>query len=118
METKTHVGGCHCGKVRYEVETGLEKVISCNCSHCSKKGFLLTFVPAGRFRLLSGADDLAEYRFNKKAIAHLFCKTCGVQSFGRGSDQNGNEVIAVNVRCLDDVDIDALEIAKVDGKSF
>jgi hypothetical protein len=115
---KTYIGGCHCGKVRYEVQTDLSQVLSCNCSHCSKKGFLLAFVPANQFTLISGEDDLSEYRFNKKVIQHLFCKTCGVQSFGRGVSPKGEETVAVNVRCLDEVDLEALTITPVDGKSL
>ncbi|MEK7181858.1 MAG: GFA family protein, partial [Patescibacteria group bacterium] len=96
-----YTGGCHCGAVKYEVETDLSEVMDCNCSHCAKKGFLLAFVPADQFQLLSGEESLTEYRFNKKAIAHLFCSICGVQSFGRGSGPDGKEVVALNARCLD-----------------
>lgn len=104
--------------VRYEVEADLTKAMECNCSHCSKKGFLLHFVPAKQFKLLSGEDGLSEYRFNTKKIAHLFCKTCGVQSFGRGEGPDGTSMVAVNARCLDDVDIKMLEIVPIDGKSY
>jgi len=113
----THTGGCHCGKVRYEVAATLENVISCNCSHCSMKGFLLTFVPADSFTLLSGEDALTEYRFNKQHIAHLFCATCGVQSFGRGTGPDGSPMVAINVRCLDNIDIEGLSVVPFDGKS-
>lgn len=115
----TYTGHCHCGAVRFEATLDLEKpVMECNCSHCSVKGFLLSFIPAEQFKLLSGEDNLTEYRFNTNKIAHLFCKTCGVQSFGRGSDENGNATYAVNVRCLDDVDVDALTVQKVNGKDY
>jgi hypothetical protein len=113
----THKGGCHCGKVRYEVTTPLQAVMECNCSHCARKGFLLTFVPPEQFKLLDGEDALTEYLFNKKAIHHLFCSTCGVQSFGRGNGPDGKPMIAVNVRCLDDVDLGALQVTYFDGKS-
>ncbi len=115
---KKYTGSCHCGAVRYEVETDLAKVISCNCSHCHKKGFLLHFVPATQFILLSGEENLTDYRFNTEKIAHLFCKTCGVQSFGRGAGKDGVPMVAVNARCLDNVDTDTLEVTKVDGKSM
>lgn len=116
-ETKTYSGGCHCGAVKYEVDLALETVNRCNCSHCAKKGFLLTFAPADAFRLLSGDDAQTEYRFNKKAIEHRFCSTCGVQSFGRG-EMGGAKMVAINVRCLEDVDANALTIKEIDGKSF
>ncbi len=111
-------GGCHCKAVRYEVEADLSRTMTCNCSHCSAKGFILSFVPAEKFTLLSGEDSLSEYRFNTKKIAHLFCSVCGTESFARGSDQEGNQTIMINVRCLDDVDLSALHPTEVDGKSF
>lgn len=113
-----HKGGCHCGAIEFDVTTDLEKVYSCNCSHCSKKGFLLTFVPAEQFTCTKGEDMVAEYRFNKKHIAHQFCPTCGVQPFAKGSDTEGKETVMINVCCLEDVDLDALTVEKVDGKSF
>jgi hypothetical protein len=117
-ETKTYQGGCHCGAVAYEVEADLGSVIECNCSHCSKKGFLLTFAPIAAFTLKSGADVLTEYRFNKGAIRHLFCSTCGVQSFAEGKMPDGTETRAVNVRCLEGVDPATLVVSPVDGKSY
>lgn len=114
----THTGGCHCGAVAYEVDMEPKEGMQCNCSHCSKKGFLLSFVPASLFKLLKGEDALTEYRFNKKQIAHLFCKHCGVQSFGRGTSKDGTETVAINLRCVDGVDTDTLDIKKVNGKDF
>lgn len=117
-ETKTYEGGCHCGRVRYEVRLDLAKpVISCNCSMCGRAGTVLTFVPTDQFTLRSGEDALTDYRFNKHAIHHLFCKTCGIKSFARGKKPDGTEMIAINARCLDAVDLDALTVTKVDGKS-
>lgn len=114
---KTYTGGCHCKKVQYEVDIeNFDQVISCNCSICSKRGWILTFVPATSFRLISGEDELTEYQFNKKMIHHLFCKTCGTASFGKGSDGQGNEMVAINVRCLDGVDIDSLKVNHYNGK--
>lgn len=113
-----HQGSCHCQAVTWEAEADIDEVMECNCSHCSRKGFLLKFVPASQFKLLSGEDNLTEYRFNKKHIAHLFCKTCGVQSFARGKDQEGNETIALNVRCIPDLDKNSLKVNEFDGKSY
>lgn len=114
----THEGGCHCGKVRFTVKTDLANVITCNCSYCETKGLFLTFVPADDFTLLSGMDDLTEYRFNKKHIEHLFCSTCGVQSFGRGKGPDGTEMVAVNVRCLDTINLEDLAITPFAGKDI
>lgn len=116
MERKT--GGCHCGKVRYEADLDLaQPVIECNCSHCQMKGTLLTFVPETGFTLLSGEDDMTEYRFNKHVIAHLFCSTCGVQPFGRGQSADGTKTVAINVRTIDDIDLGTLTRVPYDGRS-
>ena len=111
-----HAGGCHCGKVRYEVDMNLANALSCNCSICMKKGTLLDFVPAESFKLLSGEQDLTRYQFNKKVIDHLFCKHCGVQSFAIGAAPDGKKVVAVNVRCLDNIDLSKLTVQEYNGK--
>ncbi len=79
---------------------------------------ILTFVPAEQFNLMHGKDNLTEYLFNKKTIHHQFCKTCGVQAFGHAQGPDGKEMVAVNVRCLPDVDTATLTISHTDGKSF
>ncbi len=117
-ESTRRTGGCHCGAVRYEVTTALEPIVSCNCSICAKTGTLLTFVPASDFKLLQGEGNLTDYQFNKKVVHHLFCKTCGVRSFGRGIGPDGREMVAINVRCLDDVDLNAITPVCYDGKSL
>jgi hypothetical protein len=118
MPETTHSGGCHCGRVRYEVKVDLDKpVISCNCSMCGRAGTLLTFVPAASFRLLSGADALTDYQFNKHVIHHKFCSTCGIKSFALGKGKDGSDTVAINARCLDDADPDTLKVNKFDGKS-
>jgi hypothetical protein len=117
-DARTYEGGCHCGKVRFEVRTDLGQVLSCNCSICQKRGALLTFVPVSSFELRSGSDSLTDYQFNRKVIHHLFCRTCGVGSFARGTAPGGAEMVAINVRCLDDVDLDALKTTPFDGKSL
>jgi hypothetical protein len=118
-DARKYTGGCHCGRVQYEVTTALQPVMSCNCSICSKRGSLLTFVPASQFAHTKGSDaDLTEYTWNKHIIHHLFCPVCGILSYARGTDPKGNEMVAINVRCLDGVDIDSLEITKFDGRSM
>lgn len=115
---QTYTGGCHCGRVRYSVDLELDKVIECNCSHCEKKGLLLAFVPASAFTLTAGSDEaLTEYRFNQKKIKHLFCPICGVQSYSRGEKPDGTGTVAINVRCLDGVDIASLSRIPYDGKN-
>jgi len=116
LETKT--GGCHCGQVRYDVTADLSQVMACNCSICMKRGALWTFVPPESFALRAGEGALTDYQFGKKTIHHLFCSTCGVGSFSRGRGPDGKEMIAVNVRCLHGVDLDALKITPFDGRSL
>ena len=116
METKA--GGCHCKAVRYEVTLDTaQPVIECNCSHCLPKGFLLTFVPKSAVTILSGEDVLTEYLFNTKKIQHLFCSTCGIQSFGFGIGPDGVETCAVNMRTLDDINLESLTRIPYDGKN-
>lgn len=116
-EAKRYSGSCHCGRVKYEVTADLAKVMDCNCSHCSRKGFLLTFVPAEQFTLLQGDDALTEYRFNRHTIQHVFCSTCGVESFARGK-RGESDVVAINARCLEGLDLGGLTVTHVDGRSF
>ena len=117
-ETKIYSGGCHCGRVRYKAEVDLNRVMSCNCSICRKRGMLVAPAADDKFKLESGADALTDYQFNRKVIHHFFCKVCGVGSFARGVGPNGVEMVAVNVRCLDDLDLDGLNLIPFDGKSL
>jgi hypothetical protein len=117
-EPRSHSGGCHCGKVRYEVKMDLANpVTSCNCSMCGRVGSLLSFVPATQFKLLSGEDVLTDYLFNNKAIHHLFCNVCGVKSFARATGRDGVPMVAINTRCLDHVSLGDLKIKEFDGRS-
>ncbi|TMA39331.1 MAG: GFA family protein, partial [Deltaproteobacteria bacterium] len=77
---RVFTGGCHCGRVRFEVTADLARVVDCNCSICTRKGYLHHIVPRERFRLLAGAEDLATYHFGTMTAQHHFCRTCGVAS--------------------------------------
>lgn len=112
-----YTGGCHCGNVKYEVELEIGRPIDCNCSICLKKGSLLSFAPVNKFRLVQGEDHLTDYQFNKRNIHHFFCSVCGISSFAKGTAPNGQEMRAINVRCLDGVNLDSLEVVKYDGRS-
>jgi hypothetical protein len=95
------------------------EVIACNCSRCGRLGSLLAFAPLTQFKLLSGDAALTTYDFNRNLIHHKFCSKCGIQSFAIGSNpKTGAELAAVNVRCLDGVDAQALKVKRVDGRSF
>jgi hypothetical protein len=116
-ESKNFSGGCHCGLVRFDVTADVSQVIACNCSICTKRGALWTFVSPEQFALRAGADELVDYQFNKKVIHHLFCRRCGVGSFLRGQQPDGGEMIAINVRCLDGVELESLSPVPFDGRS-
>ena len=104
MPVQHYHGGCQCGAVRYEVDADLDKTITCNCSRCQRLGSVLSFTPRDKFRLLSGEENLTEYLFNKHKIHHLFCKTCGIESFAYGSMPDGTPMAAINANCLDGVE--------------
>ncbi len=110
-------GGCQCGAIRYEVDCGLDHAITCNCSRCQKLGSVLVFAPRADFKLLQGAAELTDYRFNTGTIRHLFCKTCGIQSFGYGTGPDGTEMAAIDGNCLDGVEPRALPVTAYDGRS-
>jgi len=112
-EFVTHRGGCHCGCVAFEVDAPATlDVLECNCSICRMTGFLHLIVPAARFRLLRGEDDLTEYRFNTGVAKHRFCRVCGVKSFY--VPRSHPDGIDVNVRCLAPDMVAALRVAAFD----
>lgn len=118
MGMQHYTGGCQCGAVRFAVDVDLDRTIACNCSRCAKLGAILAFTPAVSFTLTAGEGAMTDYRFNKKTIHHLFCSTCGIESFARGAMPDGTPMVAVNARCLDGVDPAALSPQAVDGRSF
>lgn len=111
-------GSCHCGAVKYEVDADLSRIERCTCSICSKKGGLFVRVPAERFRLLKGKDELTLYHFNTKIAEHYFCKHCGMHPFGH--PRSAPELYLINVRCLDDFDLEAesFETVLFDGRNW
>ena len=117
-DSKTYQGGCHCGRVRYEAISELAQVVDCNCSICIKRGALTNAQLAPQFKLIQGEDALTDYQFGKKKIHHLFCQSCGIGSFSRGLAPNGEETFAINVNCLDDVDVSTLKLTPFDGKNM
>ena len=113
----THRGGCHCGRVRFEVEAPARlQVIDCNCSMCARSGYLHLIVPKERFRLLSGSDALTTYAFNTRTAKHLFCSICGVKSFY--VPRSHPDGYSVNARCLDEGTVENMSIVHSDGKNW
>lgn len=111
-------GSCHCGNVAFEVSGELGGVMECNCSICSRKGALMWFVPRDQLHLLTAEDNAASYTFNKHVIQHRFCKTCGIHPYGEGTDPKGNKMAAINVRCLEDVDLASLPVTHYNGRAL
>ena len=113
----THKGGCHCGKIRYEVQAPETlDVTECNCSICSKSGYLHLIVPKSRFNLISGKDVLETYTFDTHEAKHLFCRTCGIKSFY--IPRSHPDGYSVNARCLDEGTVKGMNIEKFDGKNW
>jgi len=109
-------GGCHCGRIRFEVKGALERVSECNCSICTKKAYVHWIVERGAFHLLTPSDNIAAYTFNTKVAKHLFCPNCGVASFY--IPRSDPERIDVNVRCLEGVNLSKLEHDQFDGRHW
>ena len=119
---QTYTGGCHCGAVRYEADMDLSQgTLKCNCSMCRKTRAWLVGIGADDFRLLKGEEELSDYQFGRKNIHHLFCKHCGVKSFGRATTgPDGKGMVAIMLACVDnlsDADLAALPIMYVDGRN-
>ena len=113
----THTGGCHCGRVRFEVKAPARvRVSECNCSVCSKAGYLHLIVPAERFKLLSGANVLTSYGFNTHTAKHLFCSICGIKSFY--VPRSHPDGFSVNARCLDEGTVESMVVEQINGRDW
>lgn len=116
---QTYKGQCHCGAVKFEIDTELDKAAHCNCSICLRRNAYMHRVPTDRFRLLEGEDALTLYQFNTGAAKHYFCSTCGIYPFHH--PRVAPEEITVNIFCLEGIDrsiLPDLEIIEFDGQSF
>jgi len=112
-----HRGGCHCGRVRFEVDApAMLEVSSCNCSICSLTAYLHLIVPRSHFRLLTDPDELTIYTFNTGVARHLFCRTCGIKSFY--VPRSNPDGFSVNVRCLDPETIADMRVTPFDGRDW
>lgn len=113
----THRGGCHCGRVRFEVLAPARVAVSdCNCSICGKSGYLHLIVRAENFKLLSGSDVLTTYTFNTGTARHLFCSICGIKSFY--VPRSHPDGFSINARCLDPGTLEEMTVEPFDGKDW
>jgi hypothetical protein len=117
-DSKTYTGGCHCGQVRFECTTDLAMVTAYNCSICTKMGLHFAFLDPKSFQLRAGEENLKEYLFNKHAIHHQLCVDCGVDVFARGKKPDGTDVVALNVSCIDGIELSKLKMTPMDGRSM
>lgn len=111
-----NIGSCHCGNIRFEVEGTIDSGLTCNCSICQRKGSILWFAPAEQFTLLSSGENIGTYTFNKHIIQHKFCKICGVSPYAEGADPQGNKVFAINIRCIENIDLDKIPQHHYNGR--
>ncbi len=116
--TGNHRGGCHCGRIAFEVEGEIDGAVACNCSICQRKGSLLWFVPRGALHLLTPEENASSYTFNRHAIRHRFCPVCGMHPYGEGDDPQGHAMAAINLRCLEDIDLDTIPVHHYDGRAL
>jgi hypothetical protein len=116
MAKERYEGSCHCGRVRFVASADLAAATICNCSMCTKKGFVHLIIAPEDFELLAGADALASYEFNTKTAKHRFCKTCGIHPFY--TPRSDPDKIDVNARCLEGVDVERLSPARFDGRNW
>ena len=111
-------GSCHCGKIAFEAEGEIKAAMACNCSICSRKGSLLWFVPREQLAVLTPEEEIGTYTFNKQVIKHRFCQTCGIHPYGEGTDPKGNKIAAINVRCIEGIDLASIPVQNFDGQSL
>lgn len=111
-------GSCHCGQVAFEVAGEINGAVACNCSICLRKGTLMWFVPREQLNLLTPESAASTYTFNKHVINHRFCPTCGIHPYGEAHDPKGNRMAAINLRCLEGIDLASIPVRNFDGRSL
>jgi hypothetical protein len=110
-------GSCHCGAVAFDVEGELKSAMACNCSMCQRKGSLLWFVPRDALKLSTPEKASSVYKFNKHLLKHRFCPVCGIHPYAEGTDPKGNSMAAVNIRCLEEINLESIPVTHFDGRS-
>lgn len=114
--TQIYRGSCHCGAVRFEIETDFPELTTCDCSICKKKNALMVRVHESKFRPLAGADSLTEYQFHTRTARHFFCKICGIYPFHR--KRNTPDFLGVNVFCLEGFDPEGIPVRRAVGAAM
>lgn len=115
----TYEGSCHCGAIAFELEGEITEGYDCNCSMCRRRGGLLAFLPREALVLRTPESALGTYKFNRHVIDHHFCKVCGISPFSEGvHPATGAKTVAVNLRCLPDLDLASVKVVPVDGANL
>lgn len=109
---------CHCGRVAAEFEGDIKELVSCNCSICQRKGWLMWFTSRDNLKLLTPDDNASSYTFNKHVIKHRFCPVCGTSPYAEGVDPKGNQVAAINFRCVEGIDLASIPVREFDGRAL
>ena len=110
-------GSYHCGRIALQIEGEIAGAMACNCSICQRKGALMWFVPREQLQLLTPDANASTYTFNKHVIKHRFCPACGMHPYGEGVDPKGNAMAAINIRCLDGIDLEKIPVSHYDGRA-
>ncbi len=113
----TYQGSCHCGAIAFEVDGDIDGAMACNCSMCQRKGSLLWFVPRTSLKLATLEEQSRVYLFNTHRLKHRFCPTCGIHPYAEGKDAKGNDMAAINIRCIEGIDLASVPVKHVDGRS-
>ena len=111
-------GSCHCGRISFTLDAEPTEAIECNCSICRRRGSLLAAFAPEQFRLEASPDDISTYTFHKHVIRHQFCKVCGCAPFAEGVGPSGRTMVAVNLRCAEDLDLSTIKVTPFDGASL
>ena len=112
-----YTGSCHCGQIKFEAEGEIGTALACNCSICQRKGSLLWFVSRDKLRLLTPEVNSRSYTFNKHMIRHHFCPNCGIHPYAEATDSKGQPMAAINIRCVENIDLGAIPVTQFDGRS-
>lgn len=111
-------GSCHCGRIKFEIDGTIEGAATCNCSICEQKGAVMWFVPREQLKLLTPDSNAATYTFNRHHIKHRFCPTCGMHPYGEGVGPDGKASAAINIRCIEGIDLAAIQTQQFNGRAL
>jgi hypothetical protein len=113
-----YTGSCHCGRIKFEIEGTITGATTCNCSICERKGAIMWFVPRGELKVLTPDENASTYTFHHHRIRHRFCPTCGMHPYAEGTGPDGKQHAAINIRCIEGIDLAVIPTQQFDGRSL